>query len=91
MDKALAQFGASELEAPSHEARELAEVRHYEVMTRIDTLCQAAKAGVQAVVDVHRKVQDQGDLPRGAMNHLHRLECDTYETARSIIRNLGYR
>jgi len=88
---ALATFGPTELEAPSQQMREMAENRHYEVMTRINTLCDAGEAGIEAVVRARRKIQQQRDLPKETMNHLYRLECDTYDTASSIIRNIGYR
>jgi hypothetical protein len=90
MDKALAQFGPQELEAPSHQAREMAETRHYEALTRLDTLCAAGKAGIRAVVEVHLEAQQYDHLPRHVRNEVGGLEAETYATARENIRNLRY-
>lgn len=89
--KAVEQFKfGHELEAPTHQAGELAEVRHYEVMTRIGTLCEAAKAGIEAVVAAHDKIREHGDVPAATLRELLDLETETYKAARSIIKRLGY-
>lgn len=81
----------NDLEAPTRQSKELAEIRHYEVMTRIDTLCQAGKAAVEVVMDINRRIHEKrlyGDT--ASINELYALEDETFKAARSIIRRIGY-
>src|SRR5438045_3364812 len=89
MSKALEPFGPSELEAPSHQARELAETRDYEARTRISTIFSAGEDSINGIVAMRRKINSFGELPAPTRNHVNALEARAFEAASSTIQHLG--
>jgi hypothetical protein len=90
ISKALAQFTPGELEAPSHQARELAETRDYEVRTRINTTFESCDDSIKRLVRTRRLINSLGELPNPTRNQVNALEAEAFETARENIRNLRY-
>ncbi len=76
---------------PTWEAQRLAQVRDYEAVTRMNGLGKLGVTGVEAVVAVHKAINDNQPMHPALENELRELEEETVAAARFIIRrHAGY-